>query len=374
MRSLFIGIFLSAFLAIIIGGHFIVYRTVEMFFPGVFLSVPKKWLLMAVLLLSTGFIFSSVSVHWYENIFTRAFYLLSGSWLGIFSNIFWTSLFLLIVYYSLSAFSVNLSWFRYLASCSYILAIIISFYGLWNAGHPVIKNIDIPIAGLPKQWAGKKIAQLSDIHLGVVHREDFLQKLIDQVNDQQVDMVVMTGDFFDGMDGRLEHLAEPLNRLKTPFGTYYVTGNHETYLGTAATNKTLDNESRARHLKNELITIDGLNILGVDCPEPGEKINVADIVDRLAIPGPTILLYHEPKFIATIASLDKIDLMLSGHTHLGQTWPYNFIARMVYGKYVYGLNTLGRLAQYTTTGAGTWGPPMRIGNRPEIPVFTLVPK
>lgn len=374
MRSLFISIFLSLVLVTITGAHLIAYRSLGIFFPGLLIHLSKKWLLAIVLILSTGFIFSSVSVHWYENMFTRAFYLLSGSWLGIFSNLFWSTILLLFIHYVLSFFNLNLTWFRYAALCLYVFAFAYSVYGLWNVEHPVIKNIGVPISNLPKAWEGRKIAQLSDVHLGVVHREESLQKLVDQINDQKVDIVVITGDFFDGMDGRLEHLAEPLNRLVAPLGTYYVTGNHETYLGTAKTNSTLEQESKINHLKNSQINIAGLNLIGIDYPEPGAKFDLLGMINKLATSGPTVLLYHEPRLIPEIAKLDKIDLMLSGHTHDGQIWPYNYIARMVYGKFTYGLNVIGRLTQYTTTGAGTWGPPMRTGNKPEIPIFTLTAK
>ncbi|MEI8361465.1 MAG: metallophosphoesterase [bacterium] len=374
MRSIYIGIFLSLVLIFISSAHYLVFRSFGVFFPGLLDSVSKKWLFSVILLMSTGFIFSSVSVHWYENMFTRAFYLLSGSWLGIFSNIFWSTILLLILYNILNLLKVNLTSFSYVVAGVYSIMFFISIQGLWIVEHPVIKNIDVFISNLPKDWEGKKIAQLSDVHLGIVHREDYLQKIVDKVNKQNVDMVVITGDFFDGMDGRLEHLAYPLNRLKTTLGIFYVTGNHETYLGTNKTNLILEKESGVRHLKNEAITINGLNLIGIDYPEQGQKINLVEEVKKLTTKDPAILLFHEPKNVEELAKLGKIDLMLSGHTHYGQIWPYNFIAKFVYGKYVYGLSLVNNMTQYTSSGVGTWGPPMRLGTKSEIPIFTLYRK
>ena len=109
----------------------------------------------------------------------------------------------------------------------------IGFYGLWNAANPRIIEQTIFIRNLPVYWQGKKLVQISDVHMGHTLRQDFLWEIVDKINAVQPEALLITGDFYDGMDGSLEHLAEPLEHVQAKHGVFYVDGNHETYLGTS---------------------------------------------------------------------------------------------------------------------------------------------
>jgi hypothetical protein len=254
------------------------------------------------------------------------------------------------------------------------LAGLYSGYGVWNAYHPRMNQIAVRIRNLPPEWRGRKIVQLSDVHLGHILRSGFLAGLVERINAQNPSIIFITGDLFDGSDGRLEELTLPLNGLRAPLGIYYVTGNHETYLGTERAYEAL-RKTPAKILNDERVVIDGLQIIGISYPEPGHSKDLAAVIRNL--PGfdprqPSILLYHSPTHIKQVKAAG-INLQLSGHTHQGQIFPIQFISRLVYGKYYNGLHVEGEFTLYASSGAGTWGPTMRTGNDPEIAVLRLEP-
>ena len=185
-------------------------------------------------------------------------------------------------------------------------------------------------------------------------------------------MIVITGDLFDGMDGNLDGLVGPLENLRVSDGIFFITGNHETYLGIDKTFSILE-KTQVAILDDAVKNIRGLQLVGISYPERGESKDIVKVME--ALPGfeknkPTILLYHSPVQIDTIKN-SGVDLQLSGHTHAGQLFPLGLITRLVYKGYDYGLRTLGDFSIYTSNGVGTWGPPMRTGNTPEIVNITL---
>lgn len=162
-----------------------------------------------------------------------------------------------------------------------------------------------------------------------------------QINEIKPEAVVITGDLYDGMDGFLEHLIDPINKLQAPKGIYYVTGNHETYLGVARTFESLK-DTKIHILKDELINVDGLQIIGIDYPERGEKKDIPAIIQKF--PNfdkniSSILLFHTPTQVEEIAKTG-VNLQLSGHTHVGQIWPFGYMTELIFGRYYYGLSTL----------------------------------
>jgi hypothetical protein len=216
------------------------------------------------------------------------------------------------------------------------------------------------------------VAQVSDVHLGYILRTGFASRLVTMVNAANPDLVAITGDLFDGGDGNLAQLIAPLNDLRAPLGIYFVTGNHETYLGVERAYAAL-RTTRVRILANQMAVIDGLQVIGVSYPERGHFLDLGQALAKL--PGfnpalPSILLYHSPTHIAQ-AEAAGINLQLSGHAHQGQIFPIQFISRLIYGKYYYGLHVGNSYTLYTCSGAGTWGPTMRTGNHPEISVIEL---
>ncbi len=254
------------------------------------------------------------------------------------------------------------------------LACLYSAYGVWNAYHPRTEEISVKIKNLPAGWQEKKIVQISDVHLGHILGASFLQGIVEQTNAQKPDIVFITGDLFDGADGRLDDLVRPLNGLQAPLGTYFITGNHETYLGVDRAYAAL-RTTPVKILDDEMVVIDGLQIVGISYPQRGFYKDIAAVIHKL--PGfdphqPSLLLYHNPTGVQQ-AKEAGVSLQLSGHTHHGQIFPIQIISRLVYGKYYNGLHSEGDYTIYTSSGAGTWGPTMRTGNHPEIAVVHLQP-
>jgi hypothetical protein len=210
------------------------------------------------------------------------------------------------------------------------------------------------------------------VHLGHIYRANFMQDITRKVNSIHPEMVLITGDLFDGMDGDLSSFVKPLNDIQAKEGVFFITGNHETYLGIDKVLPILQ-ETRVRYLKDEVADIDGLKLIGLDYPDRGEKKDIVATLRALEndFSGqPNILLYHSPTNIKQFAA-SGVDLQLSGHTHVGQIFPFEYITQLIYQGYDYGLHQIGNYTLYSTNGVGTWSPAVRTGNTPEIVVITL---
>jgi predicted MPP superfamily phosphohydrolase len=297
-------------------------------------------------------------------------YFFAGGWLGLLLSlmIFITAAWLVLV------LAEKIGWTQsrqLIGSIALIMSFALTGYGIWNGFSPIVKEFDVKIKNLPVEWQGKKIVQLTDVHLGAVNGAAFIKKIAAEVNTLKPEAVFITGDYFDGMDGRLDSLAEPLNELDAPRGIFYITGNHETYLGLAGVFEALG-KTKVEVLNDQSVNLSGLTVVGVEYPSDfNQKKNIPELLARLNVSRPSILLYHEPRQIEEIAATGLVDLMLAGHSHNGQVWPVKYISRLVYGIYVTGLHQIGDFTEYTSVGTGTWGPPLRTGNRPEIVVITL---
>ncbi len=370
MLYLRIILFLIPALLIFFGAHYALYFSVVRFFS--ITNSTYKFIFAGVLaFLAVSFFTSSILARFSENTFTRILYFLSASWLGLLVNLLLACGFVAIVLLiaRIVGFSIN---GVLLASVFFIIAFFFSLYGVWNAMNPQVKEVSVAIPNLPEEWKGKKVVQLSDVHLGIVHREDFMRDIVTKIEAVNPNMVVITGDLFDGMDGDVTPLVRPLLDLKPSNGMYFITGNHETYLGVDDALLALS-KTNVKVLKNEVVDVNGLKLIGINYPTLDENENVSTILDSLKekyFGMPNVLLYHAPTSIAEIKARG-VNLQLSGHTHKGQLFPFGYITKLIYKGYDYGLFTEGNYSLYTTNGVGTWGPPMRTGNTPEIVVITL---
>lgn len=253
--------------------------------------------------------------------------------------------------------------------CGYILK------GIYNANLSLhitkrqvkIKNLTNPL----------KFAVISDIHIGEFLKKDFMNKIVKNINQMKPDGVFIVGDLAD-LDGiKLGDMLDPLKDLQTKFGVYFVSGNHEYYRGFDSIIKKVKNLG-VNVLENESVEFGGINLAGVNdiagfrlgVNEP----NFAKALSNLNPNLPTILLSHQPKSINFISPnlLEKIDLMICGHTHAGQIFPFGFFVWLDQ-KYTYGLYQITqKLQMLVTSGAGFWGPPMRIFSKSEIVELNLI--
>lgn len=339
-------------------------------------NVVSPWIkvflfILFVFFLSFGLPISRYLLLWRENFLTRDYYIFSNFWLGAVAILLITGLLFWFIIKTLK-FKEPSPKVVGLSAIAFLLAIGWSGYGLWNAFNPRIKQMEVKIAGLPPEWRGKTIVQLSDIHLGRVQQAAFMQKIVEKTNAIHPDLVVITGDLFNGPDGDLESFLIPVNRLEAPKGIFFVTGNHELFLGLEKAYSSLA-KTRITVLKNECINIDGLQLVGLGYSSFAGETNIEKIIQ--SIPNfkkgiPSILLYHTPTNIQQ-AKNSGINLQLSGHTHKGQFFLIEPFEYQVYKKYYYGLHQEGDFSIYTSSGLGTIGPTIRINSHSEIAVIRL---
>lgn len=366
-------LFLSIVQSILFLGHWFLYRTLVSFFG---LTDPAKlWALRGVMaLLSISLVCSSFFSFRYSSLLVRTLYTASVSWLGIFYLLFLASLLAWAIYGLTKLIHLPLDR-RTLIMILFGIALMGSLYGFINAGVIRTNTVSLPLPNLPAVWEGKTAVWICDVHLGQVRNYRFAQRLAGMVQDLRPDLVFIGGDLYDGGEAMdLNHIVEPLSRLSPPLGTYFVTGNHEEFYD----NKPYINAVRGagiRVLNYEKVEIDGLQIIGVGYRDSKNQKQFRAILQKLEIDRqkPSLLLKHVP-FNLEIARDQGISAQISGHTHRGQVFLFRFITSRIYKGYDYGLKKFGDLIVYTSSGVGTWGPPMRIDATPEIVVIKFVRK
>lgn len=244
----------------------------------------------------------------------------------------------------------------------------------------VIKPVTITLDTLGASLDGMSIVQLSDVHIGPTLGKTWLERVVETTNSLTPDIIVITGDLVDGTVEELREHVAPLANLRAKHGVYFSTGNHEYYSGVEAWKAHLPTLG-IRVLANEGLTLhprdtqDALFLAGVeDYHAHQTSLDKQDIPAALATRNPAhpcVLLAHQPIAIHEAAQ-HGVDLQLSGHTHGGQIFPFNYA---VYAQqpYVKGLHTYPntRTQIYVSSGTGYWGPPMRVGTSCEITRITL---
>jgi predicted MPP superfamily phosphohydrolase len=373
------AIFFLMVTLIYFGAHFYVYRRMV-----VALSLQDSdylaWIRLATLFLILTFPVSRLMVRGIGiNIATKAFDWLACAWMGMFFYLFLGALIAHIVSLAFSAAGVwpvvgKVLTPRVSVSLVASAAIALSIYGYIEARWTLTTTrIEVPVKNLPPERDGFTIAQISDIHMGVIVADRSIKKMVEEVNSLKPDLVVITGDLVDEDANHLEHLTGTLKSLSAPNGVLAVTGNHDFYAGV---DRVVANAASAgvRFLRNAKTTIAGfLDVYGADDPTSaqfaGGRIAPESLLGPEAMDRPTVFLYHQPIRIEEMAARGA-DLLLSGHTHKGQIWPISYISRRIY-PYQTGLYKIGKSSLYVSRGIGTWGPPLRVDSVPEIVLITL---
>lgn len=255
-----------------------------------------------------------------------------------------------------------------------LVAVGVTAYGAVAAAHPTATAYEVASPQLPPQFDGTRVALITDLHAGAVRSAGFTRRVVDLVNAQRPDLVVIAGDLVDGTAERYGPEIAPLADLRAPLGVYATTGNHEMYRDTAnwvrafeATGITvLKNQSVPLTRGGATITLAGVHDYS------GEGAFLPDYDAALAGVDPggfTLLSAHQPRQAFAVEGRG-VDLQLSGHTHGGQLWPIRYLVPlqqpMVDGKAV-----VGDTPVVTSRGAGGWGPAVRVGADPEVPIITL---
>lgn len=253
--------------------------------------------------------------------------------------------------------------------------------GLFNARRrPQVVEVDVRLRDLPAALHGFTITQISDIHVGPTIKRAFLERIVDQVNSLESDLIAITGDLVDGSVAELARHVEPLARLQARHGSFFVTGNHEYYSGAAAWVGelrrlglvVLENQHVVLRHQGSTFVLAGVTDYGAHHFDERQRSDpLAALAGAPKNAVPKILLAHQPRSAAA-AQAAGFHLQLSGHTHGGQFLPWNFFVRLQQ-PFTAGLHRLQDLWVYTSRGTGYWGPPKRLGAPAEITRLRLLP-
>ncbi len=247
-------------------------------------------------------------------------------------------------------------------------------------GEPSVKEVPVKLARLPGQLSGFTLAQISDLHVGPSIREKEVRRVVDLTNALRADAIVITGDLVDGTVAELRAATDHLGRLSAKHGVFFITGNHEYYSGAGPWLAEL-RRLGIRTLENERVA------LGDRAPG-GASLDLAGVYDWSVARGEDgrwpaldqalrgrdpdrslVLLAHQPRGVAE-AVAGGVELQLSGHTHGGQIFPWNYVVSAVY-PFSKGLYRHGDGQIYVSCGTGYWGPPMRLGAPAEVGKIVL---
>jgi predicted MPP superfamily phosphohydrolase len=259
---------------------------------------------------------------------------------------------------------------------AWVLAFSITGAGWINARYPQVHNLEISINKKIKDHKELKVVLASDIHMGAMIGKKRISEMIDKINAQKPDIVLLAGDLVDHnpLFMKFEKIGPEFLRIKAPMGVYAVAGNHE-FIGHADVSIDYLQQYGVQYIRDTLINVkDILQIAGRDDRERRQHDGAArkpidEVMQNINPDMPLILMDHQPVEYKAAAKYG-VDLMVSGHTHKGQLWPFGYITNAIFEN-DYGLMTKGNTHYYTSSGYGTWGPPVRTGNRPELVVITV---
>ncbi len=238
---------------------------------------------------------------------------------------------------------------------------------------PVVEEVTVVSPRLPAAHDGLRLVQLSDLHVGALLNSRWLRSVVAQVQSLKPDAVVITGDLVDGNARRVAEVLPELRALQAPLGVWAVTGNHEYYAGLEVSVRVLE-QAGFRVLRDEWAEcVPGVVVAGVDDLTARRQFGDARNPVPAALSGRpagfTVFLSHSPWRVEEAAAAGA-DLMLSGHTHAGQIWPFGYLTGLQY-PYLEGRYTVKDMTLYVSRGTGTWGPRMRLPRPAEITLITL---
>lgn len=343
--------------------HAFLYQTWAFTNPAA--SSELYWLKLILGILSVSFVGASLLAFRYTNRAVSLFYRVAAVWVGLVSFLFAAAVlsWLIFAVAAVANFHLNL---HAVVEVLFSAATALGLLGVLNASLTRVTRATVRLPNLPENWRGRKIALISDVHLGAVRSAHFLRRMVAKILREGPDAIFIAGDLYDGTAIDAVKAAQPLTDLTAPHGVYFVAGNHEQfgddsrYLGAVAS-------AGVRVLNNEKVEADGLQIVGVPYRSSAHEGNLESTLKNVKLDRKraSILLVHAPDHPA-VAEAAGFSLQLSGHTHLGQFIPWSWFARRIYRQFVYGLSRIGKMQVFTSSGAGTWGPPLRLGSNPEI--------
>ena len=352
-------LFLSMFLLVFGSMHLYVFGK----FSSIFNIERNLVYYIIIVILVSSYILSTLLYSRKNNFLTQYLYIFSAVWFGLILLLFFLIL-LLDMIALLSPINIIVSAYIVL-----FITIVLSVYAVWNASSMVTKVISLESEKINTRIV---FVQVSDVHLGAIYGINKIKKIVSKINAINPAAVFITGDLIDGKNKHDASQFLIFNKIRC--NTFFVIGNHERYAGIEFMNELFKNVN-ITILKNNIASLgkkSNIKIIGID--DSDDRKQVANYIARLSINKSTynILLYHRPDGFHDAVN-HNVDLMLAGHTHAGQIFPYSLLARFFYSHY-YGLKQYKNAYLYVSSGAGTWGPPFRLGSRTEIVKIVINPK
>ena len=345
----------------------------------------RTWLVVIVILLASSFVAGRFIERVSVNVFSTALI-----WIGSFWLAFMVYLLLQIILIDLlrvlnlwfgifPAFITNNPIKAREITAIVVLSItsLVVVIGHINTWFPVVRNFELKVDKTAGKLKELNIVALSDIHLGTTIEKRHLSVLVKKVNLLNPDIILIPGDIIDEDIAPVIHnnVGGILKEFKSKYGVYAVTGNHE-YIGGVSKAKKYLNEHNVKLLNDSVVMIDssfylvGREDLTMKQFTNKTRKELPEIMVDVDKSFPVILLDHQP-FKLNVAVENGVDLQLSGHTHHGQLWPFNYITDMIF-EVSWGYKLKEDTHIYVSSGAGGWGPPIRTVNRPEIISIKLI--
>lgn len=240
---------------------------------------------------------------------------------------------------------------------------------------PQVRRVPVPLRALAPAGSGLRVAAVSDIHLGPLLGRSHTERIVRTINELEPDVIAIVGDMVDGTVAELGDAAAPLRDLVATHGAYFVTGNHEYFTDAQEWIREVDRLG-VRPLRNERVeirhrgaTLDLAGVNDLNGRESGDGPDFAAALGNRPAGRPVVLLSHQPVTVTEAAPFG-VDLQISGHTHGGQLYPFDYIVG-IEQPVISGLAEVQGVPIYVTSGAGFWGPPVRVGAPPEVTLLEL---
>ena len=332
----------------------------------------SRALAVVLFVLSISFTISAILTFRFANGLVAFLYKISAAWIGILNFLTWAACLSWIAMLGLRVAGMDtISAKQDLGLAIFGAAIAVSIYGFVNARVIRQRRVTVTLENLPEVWRGRTALLISDIHLGNVNGAGFARRVARLARLLNPAVVFLAGDVYDGARVDPEWLAEPLAAVQPPLGVYFCGGNHED-IGDAGAYEAALRGAGVEVLHDARVDLEGLQIVGASYATSAHQLRLRSLLERLRLHdgGPSILLNHVPHGLP-IAEQAGVDLQLSGHTHGGQIFPFTWFTRRLFRQFTYGLQRMGRMQVLTSSGVGTWGPPMRVGTAPEVVLITF---
>ena len=363
---------LQAFLFL---SHWFIYLALIAFWPSFWPLTPAGVLdlRLAFFVLSTSFIVAAMLGFRFANGLVSLVYKVAAVWLGALNFLFWAACLCWVTAFLLRLLPPEMATAAkpFIGLVFFGLAVLVSLYGLINARLIRERRVTVTLPNIPQSWKDRTALLITDLHLGNINATNFSRRIAGIARRLRPSIIFFAGDLYDGSKADPARIAAPLFELSPPLGMYFCGGNHEDF-GDAAQYAATLNRGGIRVLHNERVLVDALQVIGVSYADSTYPAQMRSFLEslHLASGAASVLLNHVPHRLP-IVEQTGVSLQLSGHTHGGQLFPFTLFTRWVYGKFTYGLQRFGKLQVLTSSGAGTWGPPMRVGTHPEVVLITF---